>query len=161
MSENPYRPPGAALIDPATAPRERASRSARLGATLLDQLAFVLALVPVFFMVEAGVGGGNLAPWLIAISATLLGLLGVNLRLMRSGQTIGKRMLGIRVIRSNGEPLTQARYVLVRVLAVGLLAQVPFLGTLFALLDPLFIFRDDQRCIHDLIADTIVVQAEG
>ena len=36
---------------------------------------------------------------------------------------------------------------------------VPFVGGLVSLVDALLIFRDDRRCLHDEIADTIVVTA--
>ena len=36
---------------------------------------------------------------------------------------------------------------------------VPWLGRYLRLLDVLFIFRDDKRCVHDIIADTKVVEA--
>jgi hypothetical protein len=29
----------------------------------------------------------------------------------------------------------------------------------FTIVDGLFIFRESRRCVHDLIADTIVIQA--
>jgi uncharacterized RDD family membrane protein YckC len=38
------------------------------------------------------------------------------------------------------------------------LESIPLLGGLFSLVNVCFIFRDDRRCIHDLIADTIVVK---
>jgi uncharacterized RDD family membrane protein YckC len=38
-----------------------------------------------------------------------------------------------------------------------LMTLIPFAGLVLALLDVLFIFRDDQRCLHDLLADTKVV----
>ena len=39
-----------------------------------------------------------------------------------------------------------------------LIGSVPYLGMLFSLIDSLFIFRDDRRCIHDHIAGTRVVR---
>jgi uncharacterized RDD family membrane protein YckC len=42
-------------------------------------------------------------------------------------------------------------------LATQGLALVPLLGWGFALVDPLFVFGDDRRTLHDRIADTIVV----
>ena len=40
------------------------------------------------------------------------------------------------------------------------LAAIPGIGNLYALIDVLCIFREDRRCLHDLIADTNVVEAE-
>jgi uncharacterized RDD family membrane protein YckC len=45
--------------------------------------------------------------------------------------------------------------VLMRVILNGILGFIPF----YSLVDVLFIFRDDRRCIHDLIAGTKVVEA--
>ncbi|MBD3392455.1 MAG: hypothetical protein GF418_10265 [Chitinivibrionales bacterium] len=42
---------------------------------------------------------------------------------------------------------------------VGALQGIPILGSLFALINVLFVFREDHRCIHDLIAGTKVVSA--
>ena len=44
------------------------------------------------------------------------------------------------------------RYVLVMLVAV-----IPFIGGLLGVIDFLFIFRSDRRCVHDLIAGTKVV----
>jgi len=35
---------------------------------------------------------------------------------------------------------------------------IPYAGSFVALLDVLFIFRRDQRCIHDHLAGTVVVK---
>lgn len=77
--------------------------------------------------------------------------------LHQSGQTIGKRALDIAVVRSNGEPVALSRYILLRVLVVGLFGAIPVVGRFVGLVDPLLIFGKERRCLHDLIADTIVV----
>jgi len=64
----------------------------------------------------------------------------------RYGQTFGKRMMGIRVVRTDGG----------RVAIVGF---VPIINAVVGLLDPLLIFRDSRQCLHDNIADTKVVTA--
>ena len=38
-------------------------------------------------------------------------------------------------------------------------ASIPVIGTVYGLLDVLLIFRASRRCLHDNIADTIVVTA--
>ena len=78
--------------------------------------------------------------------------------LLTKGQTLGKWMLGIRIVdaESNGAAtavkLLGLRYVLVMLVAV-----IPIIGGLLGVIDFLFIFREDRRCVHDLIAGTKVV----
>jgi len=76
--------------------------------------------------------------------------------LSKSGQTIGKRLLSIRIIGIEGGEIGGfARLVLLRSGVNGLLSIIP----LYALLDALLIFREDRRCLHDLIAKTRVIKA--
>jgi uncharacterized RDD family membrane protein YckC len=166
MTDDLYRAPQAELIDPARAqPLALAPRGSRLGATILDQIVAMIPLTPALIAAVASLEQGTpqrFPPELIAwVGVSVLGLLAVlavNLVLMaRDGQTIGKRWLGIRVVRSDGSALTLGRYIGLRVLPVNLLAQVPILGIAVALADPLLIFRDSQKCLHDDFADTIVV----
>ena len=39
------------------------------------------------------------------------------------------------------------------------IALIPVVGWLYGLVDALMIFRDSRKCLHDNIADTIVVKA--
>jgi uncharacterized RDD family membrane protein YckC len=69
------------------------------------------------------------------------------------GQTFGKRMMGIRVIKRNGEKLNWADAFL-RCWVGYLLSAAPLgLGFLWALIDK------QKRAWHDIIADTLVVKA--
>jgi len=172
---NPYEAPSAVvadLVDPEAV--ELADRGTRLGAKLLDGLIvgggfaiigvlaaiFIPALLsqrkggtfPTAFFVVFGLVGGGL----------LLALMIWNLIwLHRYGQTIAKRLLKIRIVRSNGEPVGMGRLLGLRILVIWVLESIPLLGPLFSLVNACFIFRDDRRCIHDLMADTIVVKVNA
>src|SRR5882757_3093202 len=76
-----------------------------------------------------------------------------------NGQSIGKRLVGIKVVRTDGSRASFARIFLLRNVVNGLPNFLPYLGWLYQLvIDPLFIFQDSRRCLHDMIADTIVVR---
>lgn len=77
--------------------------------------------------------------------------------LQRYGQTIGKRLLGLRTIRRDGTRASFGRLFGIRACLVSLIAMVPILGSLFTLVDALMIFTDERRTLHDRMADTIVV----
>ena len=40
----------------------------------------------------------------------------------------------------------------------GVLGAIPYIGWAFTMVDICFIFRDDHRCVHDLMAGTRVVK---
>lgn len=79
--------------------------------------------------------------------------------LARDGQTMGKKGLKIRIVRVDGGQATLGRIFALRMLVPGLLGAVPFLGNVFGLLNVLFIFSPERRCLHDYFADTKVVVA--
>jgi uncharacterized RDD family membrane protein YckC len=75
-----------------------------------------------------------------------------------SGQSIGKRTVGIKVVRPDGSRASFTRIFLLRNVLNGVPSAFPALGLVYQLVDPLFIFQQSRRCLHDLIADTIVVR---
>jgi uncharacterized RDD family membrane protein YckC len=156
---NPYAAPGADLdAGVAGDTQVAAGRGTRLGASILDGV--VLMAVPGIIMVVAGAGAGPHAdPNPIGVIVAALIFLGMAVyqlwSLATRGQTLGKKWLGIKVVKLDGSPVTFGSAVVMRALVPGLLGIVPGFG----LIDILFIFRDDRRCIHDLIASTRVVTA--
>jgi uncharacterized RDD family membrane protein YckC len=69
-------------------------------------------------------------------------------------QSIGKALVGIEIRRDDGTRAGFWRIVGLRWAVNGLISSsVPF----YDLVDTLFIFRRDRRCVHDRIAGTIVV----
>ncbi len=96
---------------------------------------------------------GRSAPYLIGLVALQATLLTVR------GQTIGKILTGLRVVRApSGTPAGFLHGFLLRGFLPRCLRHVPLIGALFWLVDNCFIFRDDRRCLHDLIAGTKVVK---
>jgi len=71
------------------------------------------------------------------------------------GQSLGKKAFGIRIERLNGALPGFWRGIVLR--GVLSLASLWPLGAIVALVDHLAIFGPDQRCLHDQIAGTRVV----
>ena len=69
----------------------------------------------------------------------------------RDGQTLGKKLLGIRVVRADGSQLTYGRAT-GRYFADMLSSMTLFVGYLMAAFD------DERRALHDRLCDTRVVQ---
>jgi len=110
-----------------------------------------ITAVVVIFAVMIGAFG----PDLFVILA-VAGLVIVQVILLtKDSQTLGKRALKIRIVKtSTGQNGGFVANVLLRLVVNGILgAFIPFYG----LVDTLFIFKEDRRCIHDFIAGTQVV----
>lgn len=139
-----------------------ASRWRRLGAALIDGLLlFLIGLA--FSRLTYGEWLGKPASItmgrkLVMLSWGVVNYVAVNgYYLQMAGQTVGKKLLGIQIVRRNGDRATLDRLVVYRALPGYAATLIPVIGEIWSLLDPLFIFRTDRRCIHDFIADTIVV----
>lgn len=165
---DPYRAPsailrGRAAATPATEP---ARRFTRLAAQILDSLiALVVLFLPlgpllVFTDPETVEFQAWQAICLGGFALAFIALLVVNLYFLhRDGQTLGKKALNVRIVRMNDERASLVRIVGLRMLVPGLFGAVPIVGPFFTLADPLFIFGEARRCIHDYLADTKVVLA--
>ena len=77
----------------------------------------------------------------------------------RNGQTIGKKLVGIKVARTDGSRASLARIFWLRYLLNSVFMWVPFLGGIYFLIDSCMIFGEQRRCCHDYLADTIVIRA--
>ena len=76
----------------------------------------------------------------------------------RNGQTPGKRLMGIRVVRDDGVPVTFATGLLRDFLFKTVLGG--FTAGLFTLVDCLWpLWERESRALHDLVAGTHVVRA--
>ena len=77
----------------------------------------------------------------------------------KRGQSIGKIALGIRIAHSvDGSNPGFLKGFLIRTFVPQIIYQVPLLGFLFLLVDNCFIFSERRQCIHDLMAETVVLE---
>jgi uncharacterized RDD family membrane protein YckC len=164
---NPYAPPQGAVRDIEDLSLVLAERVSRLVAAILDGIIFAAMCYAPFIVVLLAAGGMS-DPDALQDNAPLLGL-GVLVSLAglvvwiwltvrgvaANGQTIAKKMLGIKVVRVDGSKASLSRIFWLRNVVNGLLSIVP----LYGLIDVVLIFGAERQCIHDKIADTIVVKA--
>lgn len=163
---NPYAPPKAAVADVAGSENQLAdaplaSRGRRFVGSLIDSLVILPILLPVIYADQLL---QDVAPpdWVLELAAGVL-FMGAfcalnTFWLARDGQTLGKKLLGMRITDLSGQLMPASRVLLLRYLVGAVVGWIPLVGSIFPLLDALFIFRGDQRCIHDLIAGTKVVR---
>ncbi|WP_053937899.1 RDD family protein [Amantichitinum ursilacus] len=167
---NPYQAPQANLDVQYDDDAELASRGRRLGAVALDSLYLGVApgilaavLVPLF---SRRFGSSSTA---LLIMAVVFGLVFIGawvlniISVVRTRQTLGKRQMGIKVVRTDGSEVSLGRLIIRRNLAlmavVWLVNLATFgFGSLISLIDSLAIFRESQQCVHDQIADTKVIR---
>ena len=77
------------------------------------------------------------------------------------GQTIGKRALGTRVIRDDGNPRVGAGPACGRAALYAFAPLIPFAGGIFELVNELWLTWDPRRqCLHDKAAHTVVVKKD-
>lgn len=158
---NPYAAPASAITQTEAAiPASKAERTARLLASLADGLIAVPVWLP--FVIGAQLVAGEkrtVGIVLLIIGFIALVALGIyQLTLLaRHGQTWGKRWQNIRIVRTNGERIGFGRLLGLRIIAPAAVSAIPFVGGLFSLANILWIFASERRCLHDYIADTIVV----
>lgn len=163
---NPYAAPQSAVQDVPTAARSLAlaSRGRRLGATLLDGLFFLLIVgcLGVGAEMNSSRRGDLSSVVLISGLLALGGLVLTNAVLLATrGQTLGKRALKIQVVRPDGSHVAALRILGLRWFVPSLIGAIPLVGPVFQLADALVIFRDSRRCLHDEIADTIVIDVSN
>lgn len=168
QEQSPYRPPEATLVDSEDS-AELAGRGIRLGAAFLDGLLMLVIMMPVMFAggyFQAVMAAGSTGEQLPLMTLLLWALIGFVLfvvvqsyPLAQWGQTWGKKLLAIKIVDLEGQKPPLMKLLALRYLPVQVIVNVPMIGPLAALVNVLFIFREDRRCVHDLIAGTRVVVA--
>lgn len=163
---NIYRSQEAELLGTQGGNIELASLPQRLGGALIDGVIGVAAAIAMAMTI------GTWEKTLQGIEPTLLetliqGVFGfaffvlVHGHLLKtSGQTVGKRIVGSKIVLINDAPAPFFTIIFRRSLPVALASIIPYIGGLLIIIDSLLVFRADRRCAHDLIAGTKVIRAK-
>lgn len=159
-----YNPAG--LADP-----NLAGLGARFLGAFIDGILLSLCILPGYVVLLMGASasgedgtpnGGGMA--LLGGAGYLFGILVYmviqGFLLSRSGQSIGKKIAGTRVVRVDGSPAGFVGAFLMRSIVAYLPNLIPLVNFFYGIVDICFIFRADRRCIHDLIAGTKVIRAK-
>lgn len=165
MTENdPYQPPSAELQAPTQSTPDGqvlATRGQRYAAAMIDGLLVMALVLPMAFAMGAfenpEANSSMLTPMIMGGGGFLVTLVVQGYFLATRAQTLGKMALKIKIVTLDGNNADLKRIVLLRILPVTLVSAIPVIGGVLSMADPLFIFRDDHRCIHDHIAGTRVV----
>ncbi len=155
--------------------QELASRGERLGAALIDGIIIGIlsaALSMGWGRLVEGLLPGNLGGGIMEITASpfwgsfiesIVGfLIFVAIHgyfLAENGQTLGKKLLGIKIVTMKGAKPRMEALLLLRTLVPVLLGTIPTVGPYLYLAGIVIIFARPKRCFHDFIAGTKVVQA--
>ena len=144
-----------------------ASYEKRVQAVLIDAGILLAANLPIAlatgFFHRSGRHGFHwpTKPELLFFLIAVVIFLAINGKLLaRHGQTVGKRIIGTRIVGLDGNLVPFARLFLLRYLLPGLIVRLTCLGGLFAAADALYALNGDRRCIHDHFAGTKVVETE-
>lgn len=171
---NPYASPTTTAAVPLgyapVATRHLASRGTRFIGHIVDSLIYGVAAVPGFVMAVVFAddrprrpGGGDDLDFMagmgfLVVVLALLAVAVVNwVMIAQSGQSLAKKLLGMRIERMDGSPPGFVYGVLLRSWVPGFIGL--FFGALWAFADSVAIFSSERRCIHDHLAGTRVVDA--
>lgn len=159
-------------------PGSLAERGSRLLAASIDELILLAISLPMVIgalpamtaLVADAINGGSLGSHELA--RAMIGGPGTTLTVVAlsawcvittwlvatRGQSIGKRLVGIKVVCTDGSRASFARIFLLRNVVNALPNLLPYVGLLYQLIDPLLIYQESRQCLHDRIAGTIVVR---
>jgi uncharacterized RDD family membrane protein YckC len=126
-----------------TADYPLADLGTRLVALIIDNI--ILGLVAGIGFVGTRSGGGAAIGFLLGLGYQWYFLT------QHDGQTLGKQLMGIRVVKINGEPL-QTNDAVLRYIGYYLNSAIAMLGWLWAAVD------SNRQGLHDKLAGTIVVR---
>lgn len=128
----------------------------RFMGALIDGLLMVIAIIFGLFAFDIPLNQaeGSAEAYVGLLLLSLLQMFLITTR----GQTLGKMAMGTRIVLMDGGEVGFLHGVVLRAWVLSAVSFIPLIGALVGLADPLFIFGEERRCIHDQIAGTRVIE---
>lgn len=148
-----FNPPK--ILEDNSEDQQLASRSSRFFAFILDIILVILASCPIYFISSEESTTVFFIFLLVGILAPLSLSVAQIWFLSTAGQTLGKKILKIRIVKAaDGKTAGFLNAVFLRSWVTGILYLVPFV----VIVDFLMIFLPERKCLHDFIAGTKVIK---
>lgn len=151
-------------IETEASEEDLAGRGARLGAYLIDMIIVGAVAGGIAYALGwfEGLMRQDTTTVVLVLLLTIVVFGVINGRLLVTrGQTVGKRLVGVRIVDARTRQIVPlVKSFGLRFIVVQAITQVQFVGPILALVDPLFIFGERRRCLHDYLAGTIVVRVD-
>lgn len=143
---------------------ELATKTSRLLAAITDAIISLIVVVPIMYFMGTFeiIQAGSELPLINMITSAGAGFIfyfAINWTLLKSNaQTIGKKLNNIKVVTIGGDKPPMKDLLLKRYLPYFGFQYLPVVGPIASFVNVCWIFGKDQRCLHDLIANTKVVK---
>jgi uncharacterized RDD family membrane protein YckC len=134
-----------------------APRLKRLWAALVDLMVLGLAMSP--GIVLTAVGDSRRGDTFANVGGLGAILLQWSL-ICQTGQSFGKRMFGLRIVKTNGQPVDKVSGVALRTYWLVALFEWKY-SLIICVVDVLLIFGRSRRCLHDITAGTKVIEIQS
>lgn len=168
IADQRFAPPQAHVADIAPAEQVLAGRGTRLLAAIVDTIigataGWAVMQIPLLKdLIQAQQSEVARSVWSWTPLSLLVGvavfLLVQGWPLAKRGQTIGKMVCKLRIVRTDGTPAEPWRLLGLRY-GVGMLTNLMVgVAMVYGLVDSLLIFRGSRQCLHDTIAGTKVIR---
>ena len=145
---------------------DNASRLSRLWAAIIDALTITVVILPFAYFFKDGFAHYQMDDEMSILVDLAKGMIGIGLfflinykLLKENGQTIGKQLNNIKIVRVDGSKPTMKHLILKRYLPFFGFPIIPIIGGILHIINLWAIFGQESRCIHDYIADTRVVKS--
>ena len=136
--------------------KELASFKSRALAVFLDLFILMVIFLPVNVF-------RSVASEIIYLSTVYSFLIFIQVYLLvKSGQTIGKKILKIRIsqFHNPNEPVSFFKIIILRFVINDLMYFIPIVGLIYLALDHGLALFKPRRCIHDYLAGTVVTKVD-